>query len=360
VIRPQPPIANAGSPTGFDRSDGISSVPYRNPSGVVKELFLIGQQWQPPTDFSASPVLAPNAASDVAGYVRAENSSTIVYRAADNDIHELFLSIGFWSHADLSSVAGSVGLAVGNPVGYVRPDAVSAVVYRASSGHIRELELKPAGWSDVDLFTAPGVSPTPANAAFDPTAGRRSDGSAVVYYADSAGHIHEFALSAAGNWSTSDLSGAPGAAAAAGRPFFYNRADGVSAIVYRSADNHIRELSYYGTSWNGGDLSQISAAPAATGDPMGYVRSDSISAVVYRGTDNHVREIGLYDTNWIAGDLAPSGPFANSAPSGYVRTDGVSTVVFFTADNHVHELRLDPSTSPAWKDGDLTAIGGGP
>lgn len=73
------------------------------------------------------------------------------------------------------------------------------------------------------------------------------------------------------------------------------RSDGISSVPFVSSDKHVRELSFNGATWSKGDLTALTGAALADGSsfPRGYVRADNVSAIVYVSGDNHVRELAL-------------------------------------------------------------------
>jgi hypothetical protein len=354
--------ASVNTLTGYVRFDNISSVIYRNGPNHVRELGLYGGAWAV-GDLSTA-TGAPLPVADPAAFVRSDNRTSVVYRDASNHLQEMRLTAGNWDARDLTALTGAP-LATGIPVGYVRADGVSTVVYRSSGdNHIREIGLYsgqwlgPEGtWSVGDLTATTGA---PA-AVGDPAVYVRSDGRSAVVYRSSDNHIRELLLTGQ-SWAAGDLSAAAGAPAASGNPSPYVRSDGSNTVVYRSTDNHIRELGLFSGAWTVGDLSAITGAPNAVSDPYGYVRSDGVSAVVYRSTsDNHIREISLAvgTFNWSAADLSglTGAPAATGRPTAYVRADGISTVVFKSSgDSHIRELRR---FAGSWFAGDLTAATGG-
>src|SRR5438045_327382 len=54
--------------------------------------------------------------------------------------------------------------------------------------------------------------------------------------------------------------------------------------------------------WSANNLTSLFGCQKASGDPYGYVRPDGISEIVYKGTDSHVREMNL-DGTWSCNDL---------------------------------------------------------
>ncbi|AUX45860.1 uncharacterized protein SOCE26_073560 [Sorangium cellulosum] len=216
-------------------------------------------------------------------------------------------------------------------------------------------EGEPLGASREMLVTAVG----------DPDGYVRGDGVSVVLHRSADNHIRELTLGSSG-WDAWDLSAGTGAPLAASDPFGYVRADGVSAVLYRSSDGHIRELTLNtsaGTPWQKWDLSAGTGAALAVGKPFGYVRRDAVSAVVYRSAgDNHIRELALTGSGWQAGDLSAGtgAPAAASDPVAYIRHDGVNAVVYRSGDNHIRELTLDTAAGTPWQKWDLTAGTGAP
>jgi hypothetical protein len=101
-------------------------------------------------------------------YVRSDNVNSVVYRGADNAIHEIFLPLGgaAWQSADpdLSAQSGAPA-AVEDPVGYVRSDRVNSVVYpfifNETDNNILEifLPLGGAAWQSADLSALSGAPP---------------------------------------------------------------------------------------------------------------------------------------------------------------------------------------------------------
>src|SRR5271165_3095245 len=189
---------------------------------------------------------APAAAGNPNGYMFTANGVSgmhVVYRGADNHIHELYWQDGDWNVNDLT-IATNAPAAAGDPNGYV--------------------------------FTANGVS-----------------GMHVVYRgADD--DIHELYWQN-GDWSLNDLTAATNAPAAAGDPDGYAfTANGVSGmhVVYLGADNDIHEL-YWENGWNVNDLTAATNAPAAAGNPNGYMfTANGVSGmhVVYPSADGHIQE----------------------------------------------------------------------
>lgn len=77
------------------------------------------------TDISAL-AKSPPAAGDPSGYVF--DSQFIVYRGADNHVHQLSAAANqaHWSHVDLTALANAP-LAMGNPFGYAKGGTASGL-----------------------------------------------------------------------------------------------------------------------------------------------------------------------------------------------------------------------------------------
>jgi hypothetical protein len=264
-----------------------------------------------------------------------------------------------WSPTDF----GFLVPASGNPAGYARSDARSSVVFLDSAQHVSELALPgPGPLSFQTKWSLGDISRTAPTAASNPVAYVRKDSVNAVVYRSSDNHIRELSLSTVvWDWHPADLSTNPSSPAplATGNPAAYVRSDGYSVVVFRGAsNNHIYELALPlgGTTWQWGDLSQITSAPPAASDPVGYVRADGTNTVVFRSVnDNHVRELTLSGTNWSAADLsanASGAPPAVGVPRPYVRSDGYSIVVYRDSNNHIQELSLAPGAT-SWRCADL-------
>jgi hypothetical protein len=308
-----PPVvgnAASGARAPFAFGAAINSVAYRSTNGHMYELFLPeGGNWTLRDLFLASGNHAPEAAGDPDAYLRSDGFYSVIYRAIDNRIHELYVfGNGTWQTGDIFSASAiAPPQAAGDPVGYVRSDSVNAVVYRGIDNHIYELSLPAGGqWTAKDLFAASGAT-VPATGNL--SAYVRSDGFNSVVYRGSDGHIHELFQPSGGNWGNGDLNIESGntAPAAAGDPAGYVRSDNVNSVVYRGADNQIHEFFLsLGANWQTGSLNIVSGntAPNAVGDPVGYIRSDNVNSVIYRGTDSHIHEFFLSPgVNWETGDL---------------------------------------------------------
>jgi hypothetical protein len=362
----------AGTPAGYERSDGISSIAYPHfETNRIRELALVSSQWSL-GDLNSAAGSTVLATSEVSAYVRSDGASAVVFRGNDQHVRELALGPigGGWSAAMLTDCGGglctpSTLVAGGSrPAAYVRSDRVSAVVYRSMDNHIRELSRNDNGsWSKADLTAITGA---PA-AAGDPIGYVRADGINAVTYKSTSGRVIEIALAGGSQWSAGDLSGVVGATDS-GRlvsfgPRPYTRPDGVTAVIYVDATKRIQELSLVNGSWGINSFSGFTGTTTNVAVP--YVRGDGIAAVVYINTDSRIREAALQPTGWTVTDLTaatgaptPLNPVngVGSILNGYVRGDNVTTVVYQTPARHVIELSRAGGT---WNVHDLTNVVGG-
>lgn len=256
---------------------------------------------------------------------------------------------------------GGVVPARGNPVAFVT-DGVEHVVYRGADDHVHELRTDAAGHHHTDLTAATGTPP----AAGDPAVWVfPAQGTLHVVHRSGDGHVQELWWDAAGGWHGGDLTRATGAPAAAGDPVGYLfAAQGTQHVIYRSGDGHLRELWWDAAGgWHGGDLTVATGAPSATGNPAAYVfDAEGTQHVIFRSGNGHLHEL-WWDAagGWHRGDLtaAVGGPAAAGDPSAYVfAAEGSQHVIFRSGDGHLHELWW--TANLGWGHGDLTATAGAP
>jgi hypothetical protein len=258
-------------------------------------------------------------------------------------------------------------LAAGAPAAFTSASGNSMVVYRTASGDI--IALTPnddlsQSWTATNLSLVSGAPP----AAGDPMMYMRSDGyTSIVYRGAGDGHVREIYSWDLKSFFNGDISGQPdvGAPAALGNPYGYTRHDGTNAVVFRGTDNNIWELFLDAQGWHSGNLQQqtslTSPCPTAAGDPAAYVRSDGASAVVFRSSQNNLIELSVRSgTGWLPwADLTFQGGGATwqgsvaGDPMPYVRADGVSSIVYHDWNDRIGEISM---TGPqAW---DLTQASG--
>jgi len=338
-----------GQLTGYERNDLINTVLYVNSSHII-ELSSSGFTNWFRSDLTSFISGATNVAtnSNPTAFIRFDGYASIAYRDTSNHIQELALQHGgTWSKRDLTPTGSGAPTATGSPASYGRTDRVGIVLYRSQSSpadHIIEISFSPGGnpgWNDMtQIFGLP-------NTASDPVGYVRADGAnAVVYRSSPDNHVRELAAFYGQNWSPADLSKTNATAAGQPRPFTLQ--DGTSAVVYRSSDNHVRLLTRAATdttgNWTPRDLTGGTSFEQALSDPFGYVRADGRAAVIFKTSDFHVHQLTWSGgPNWAHEDMMTA-PWGNPPVAGgfgmaaYVTSDRVSTVVYRTSDNHVHQL----------------------
>ena len=353
--------AAAGDPNGFTfTANGTSGmhVVYRGADDDIHELYWQNGAWGV-NDLTAA-TDAPPAAGDPSGFTFTANGTSgmhVVYRGADNDIHELYSQDGTWGINDLTAATGAPA-AAGDPNGFTfTANGTSGmhVVYRGLDNNIHELYWQDGAWGVNDLTAATNAPP----AAGDPngftfTANGMSGMHVVYRGADN--DIHELYCQN-GVWGVNDLTATTGAPAAAGDPNgFTFTANGTSGmhVVYRGADNDIHELYWQNGGWSLNDLTAGTNAPAAAGDPNGFTftaNGTSGMHVVYRGADNDIHELYWQNGGWSVNDLTAgtNAPAAAGDPNGYVfDAQEQMHVVYPSADGHIDEFWWAPaSTSSA-------------
>jgi hypothetical protein len=297
------------------------------------------------------------AAGTPAGYERSDGANAIVYTSPDSPvIKELAIATnGNWGLSNLNAATGSYAFPTSELSAYVRGDGVNSIVFRGpNSGHVFEFGLNGTTWQAQDI----SGSNTPAAIGARPAGFLRDDGRNVVMYRGSDNHIHELARRSNGTWSHLDWSGLLGAPAAAGDPIGYVRADGIYAVTYRSTAAHVIELPSTG-GWF--DLSSVvgatDAGRAVVSGPRPYTRPDGVSAVIYVDANHTVQEMALVGGIWgIASFAGRTGTTTNFA-TPYIRSDGIGGFLYVNSDGHVREAALRPT---GWSVTDLTTATGAP
>ncbi|HKM72816.1 MAG TPA: hypothetical protein VJX94_22585, partial [Stellaceae bacterium] len=175
-------------------ANGVSGmhVVYRGVDDDIHELYWQNGAWNV-HDLTAT-TNAPAAAGDPNGYVFTANGVSgmhVVYRGADNDIHELYWQNGDWNLNDLTA-ATNAPAAAGDPNGYVfTANGVSGmhVVYRGFDNDIHELYWQNGDWNVNDLTAAtdaPAAAGDPNGYVF------AAQQQMHVVYIGADSHIHEF------------------------------------------------------------------------------------------------------------------------------------------------------------------------
>jgi serine/threonine-protein kinase len=339
---------SGSDPVGYVRSDGVSAVVRRARDNHVRELWRGRSGWNS-EDLTAL-AGAPAAAGRPFASRRGDGVSAIVFRSVGGHVIELSSPTGSgWKDVTLEAGAPD---AAGDPFGYVRDDGVDAVVFRSRHDRVIELDRIGSGWSAEDLTTLTGAP----GAARDPAAYVRSDRASTVVFRSLDNRIVELERTS-GRWRKNDLSASTGAPAALGDPFGYVRHDGTNSIVFRGWANDVWELTLT-SFWESFRLSNfLRPFCPAVRNLSAHIRSDRIDSVLFRCADDHVREMWFDTGVWHADDpSAEAGaPPAAGDPSGYVRADGVDAIVFRTAAEHIVELARLPS---GWATEDLSAASG--
>jgi hypothetical protein len=247
------------------------------------------------------------------------------------------------------------------PWGYVRADVVDAVLYIDANRHVHEItQSGPTSFVDRDYsaapVSAPLAAPAPLNGQVPDVIGYvRADGNSAVIYRSDTNHVIEIANQSI-SWVVTDLTSSSSATVTVGRggPFPYVRTDGYNSVVYIASDNHMHELAMISPpNWADYDLFVASGNTGASmpiSDPWGYQRSDGYNSVLYISIDRLMHELAYHSGGGWGNYVLPASIGPNDRPSGYVRKDGISTVVFVNNFGLVHELAL---VGGSWSDAEL-------
>jgi hypothetical protein len=343
-------------------------------SSDVMELFLGGSTWAPGDWGNLSAISgAPAGVGNVASYVRSDGFNAVVYWSTDNHLHEIRLAkdeVGSWRPGDLTIDSGSVACVNhSSPTAYVRSDGADAIVYccaDSDNAGLWEIYLPDGGprWLNENLT---GKSGAPACNG-DVVAYERSDGyDAVLFVDQSTIHIWEISSDEPTvGWGSADLFIHSGATEPVESLWSsvqaHVRSDGTNSVVYTGADRHIHEI--YLTphaSWLTQDLMVASGDTASSilGRPFGWNRSDGVTSYVFFDTMDFLQEITLTGTSWGHDYLGGSSNIAGITATAYVRADSANAVVYYGAEGHIFEASLVPGAT-AWGTTDLTAVTGEP
>jgi hypothetical protein len=227
-------------------------------------------------------------------------------------------------------------------VGFMRSDNVGSVVHKALDGDIHELVLSGTTWG----WTV--INPS-ATVVSDLSVYRRVEGVDAIVFRSATNHIIQVQRASNGWTDEADLTASTNAPDAVGNPMAYVRGDGVNAIVYRSAGGNIFEIRRGSRGWMMTNLMAAALAPAdlvVASDPVATVRSDGFSSVVFRGTDNRVWELfRSVGGKWGIGSPSAiaNGPAVDSRPFVYVQRDRTNAIVYRTPGGAIAKLTLHGS-----------------
>jgi hypothetical protein len=341
----------AGDPMCFAwERDKTQHVIYRGADNQIHELwFRHGTDWKygGALSFTAG---GPPAGGDPFGYSwEGDNTQHIIYRGLDNQIHELWQRHGDkWKYGNAISAVVNAPLAASDPAGFAwEGDGTQHIIYRAQDNQIHELwQRKGKNWEHggaLSQFTGATLGAgKPFAYAWE------KDGTQHVVYRGVENQIHELWQRKGQKWqhggALSQIVGAPPAASDA--TCFAWEGDGTQHILYLGADNQVHEIWYRkGKNWSYGNaLSQMAGAPAAASVPFGYAwESDDTQHVIYRGQDNQVHELWQRrGKNWAYGgalsQMTGGSPAVGNVAGFAWEHDRSQHVIYRGADNYIHEL----------------------
>lgn len=288
----------------------------------------------------------------VVGYHKVDGTNALVHRNMSNIVRQAALVSG-WTSSTIQAGGGapSAGAKL-SP--YRRSDGLNAVVYRSGSTLVELVETSGI-WT---AYTLPIGALVPAG---DPAAYVRADGLTAVIFRTTGGKIIELLLrggGVTGGWAVSDLSTLSGAGAnAVGDPTAYVRSDGYTSVLYRNSASGVTELYWtVDAGWGAGNLTGAAGCTdTVSSNPHGYVRNDGTNAVVFRNSNNDIIEMFVSGSQWQCGEIGGA-DLARGEPYPYVRNDGRDVVLYRRSDGHVMEI----ANQGGWATWDLTFASGGP
>jgi hypothetical protein len=284
---------------------------------------------------------------NVVGFDTNQSIATVLHPSNAGSIDEIVAGATNWQQGpDIPSGIPAPGSKLS---AYKRADGTSVVVYRATNGHLIELDLTHHVANDMSAI----FSPPPLAVDTAPVGFVNAEGISTILYRDTVGHIIDLELHPS-NWQANDLSIlALVPVAASSDPSGFVRSDGMTSIVFRSGTSIFELFKAQGRNWDWGEPSAFApGAPAAAGTPFGYTQHDGIEGIVYRNASNgHMTELFLSGA-WGLGEV---GSIAGSGdPSAYVRNDGIEAVVYRAGSDII-----EAANSGGWSANDLNALFGG-
>jgi hypothetical protein len=290
-----------GDPCGYVwEFDGTQHIIYRGKDKQIHELWQKqGQPWKYGGALTKT-AGAPAAAGDPWAYARElDGTQHGVYRADDGQIHELWQKQGQpWKHGGALTQMTGAGQAAGDPTGFAwDDDGTQHVVYRGADNQVHELwQRQGQPWKHGGALSHTLGAPA---AAGEPTCyAWTKDGTQHIMYRGTDNQVYELWLRKGEGWKLGGaLTQMAKSPPADGSPSGWSwESDASQHVAYRGTDNGIHELwQAQGKSWAyGGSLTQKTKAPAAIGNPDGFAwDDDGTQHVVYLGTDHHIHEFWM-------------------------------------------------------------------
>lgn len=280
---------------------------HRGADGHVHSIY-----WTPGgagSDRLSATAHAPRAAGDaipVGHYTPATDTTHVIYRGSDRQIHTLYWVGQQVVRYDGPTTTDGALLAKGNPASYVDTDHLKYIIaYRGDDDHIHSLY-----WSGASPFGHDNLSYV---AGAPPAAG-----DPVAYYIPT----HAYGVN------------------------FANAAYFVNQVTYRSVYGDLIELWWVGEERvQYGNLTQLSNGPKANSDPYAYYDpASNTKHVIYYAADGHLHELW-----WHPGTTQPkdiditleslAAPAAKARPYAYVTPNPTRHhVVYRGTDNQIHEI----------------------
>jgi len=286
---------------------------------------------------------APVLATGIRGFTRNNTHYAVVHELNTSSIIQV-------SGAPFKNpiTVASDALSGSAPWGYVRSDGLAAVLYVDAQRHVHEI----AASSNLDLFAAAGINapaaaPAEASGFVPDVIGYvRSDNKSAIIYRSATNHVIELKSNFGGMgqpaWLVTDLTAASGASVTVGKgsAFPFVRSDSFNSIVYVGSDNRIHAMSMLDAILVDEDMSTISGdtgTPAS--EPIGVRRPDGYNSILFVDTQSQVHQLAsLFGGAWGKSILAYGA--TSQRPAAYTRPDGTNVVVYASVLREIVELRL--------------------
>jgi hypothetical protein len=214
----------------------------------------------------------------------------VLYRDADGNIHDVYVSGGQWNW---EQVTGGAGLKVPPAAGDPKPSEFFGglnLCYRAADGNIQNLERR-------TTWIARPITGNPPPAAGDPYVTVYNSWLRVIYRDKDGKIVHLMYDSGGQKWGWEHLP-APAAVVAAGDPTGTDYGDSLH-LFYRESRGFIWHLYWYGNRWNGEQLTGpgLSGGELAEGDPKAVSFGNEIH-VLYRDINDNLSDAYWTGTTW--------------------------------------------------------------
>lgn len=304
-----------------------------------------------PQDLQACAVRPNPVNGEVAGLNSWLEFDSVFHRAPDGNVRRLWrtddtYAWGPWHWETITSQTTFRAAEHARFAPVLASDGTLTVFFRSTTNRMvtlsMSLEQPGNGWVATDLG---------GNVAGDPSVYPRVIGGYAVVYRLANNHLRQVSWTSSGVLIIGeDLTSITGAPLATSDPTATKRCDGYNSIVFNSAAG-VAELYWSGGAWAWGNPQALAGAPAATSRPFVYPRGDGSTAIVYRN-GGRIIELHLLPVGWrwqeLTAGMALGNNFAVGDPVAHARFDGYDHVLFRSWSGKLIELTSAGSTWQWW------------